>query len=115
MLWLLKTLLLTSLFLMSEMSAHADALRGKVIADVRCGPCHHLHSNHTKVGPGLAGIYGQAPTISGVPFDVWDEVSLDAWMLNPRRVKANTKMVMTPLSERHRKDIIDWLKTEASQ
>lgn len=114
MLLLLKTLLFSNLFLASVMSAHADTLRGKVVADVRCGPCHHLNSKHIKVGPSLAGIYGQAPTITGMPFDVWDDIALDAWMMNPRRVKANTKMVMTPITERDRKDIIAWLKSQAS-
>ena len=113
MLWLLKTVLLSNVLAFSALSAHADALRGKIVADVRCGVCHHLNSKHIKVGPGLAGIYGQPPTITGVPFDVWDEISLDAWMMNPRRIKANTKMVMTPLTERDRKDIIDWLKSQA--
>ncbi len=115
MLWPLKALLLSSLLLVSSLSAHADALRGKVVADVRCGPCHHMNIKHIKVGPTLAGVYGKAPTIVGVPFDVWDEISLDAWIMNPRRIKANTKMVMTPLSERDRKDIIDWLKSQASK
>jgi len=96
------------------MSAQADTLRGKVVAEVRCGPCHHLNSKHIKVGPALAGVYGAAPTITGVPFDVWDEISLDAWIMNPRRIKANTKMLIPPLSERDRKDIIDWLKSQGS-
>ncbi len=114
MLWHLRLLLLSNLFFAPVAFAEADILRGKVVANVRCGPCHHLESTHFKVGPGLAGTFGQAPTISGVPFDVWDELSLRPWLLNPRKVKGNTKMVMTPLSERDLIDIIAWLKSEGS-
>jgi len=91
--------------------AEVDALRGQVVATVRCAPCHHLDSSFIKVGPGLAGVYGRAPSITGVPFDVWNDVSLQAWLLNPRQVKANTKMLLPYLSERDRNDIIAWLKS----
>jgi len=91
--------------------ADIDAMRGKVVAGVRCAPCHHLNSNFIKVGPGLLGVYGRAPSISGVPFDIWDEMSLAAWLSNPRQVKANTKMLTPHLSDRDRDDIIAWLKT----
>ena len=115
MLWLLRLALLSNLLIASAVYAEEDALRGKVLADVRCGVCHHLNLKHLKVGPGLAGIYGEKPTITGVPFDVWDEISLQAWIMNPRRVKANTKMVMTPITERDCIDIIAWLKSQAAQ
>ncbi len=115
MLWLLKLLLLSNVLMISEVFAEANALRGKVVSVVRCAPCHHLHTNHIKVGPTLLNVFGQSPTISGVPFDVWNEASLQAWLTNPRKVKANTKMVLPHLSERDRNDIIAWLKSQASQ
>jgi len=82
---------------------------------VRCAPCHHLNSKHVKVGPGLLGIYGKKPNISGIPFDLWDDASLQAWLSNPRQVKANTRMVLLALAERDRNDIIAWLKASAEQ
>ncbi|MDX8398205.1 MAG: c-type cytochrome [Mariprofundaceae bacterium] len=107
----LRLLLLSSFFLPSQVIAEglADAIRGKVVASVRCGPCHHLNSNYMKVGPGLLGIYGKSPTIQGMPFEVWDDDSLQAWLINPRAVKANTRMVLPKMSERDRNDIIAWL------
>jgi len=92
-------------------AGQGDVERGKIVAGVRCGPCHDLNSNHIKVGPGLAGIYGKKPSIWGVPFDVWDEDALHLWLINPRQVKANTRMVLPALSEHDRNDIIAWLKT----
>jgi len=112
LLWLLKLLLLSNVLFVSQAFAEADALRGKVVTVVRCAPCHHLNSNHIKVGPSLLAVFGQSPTISGMPFDVWDEDALQAWLSNPRKVKANTKMVLPHLSERDRNDIIAWLKSQ---
>jgi len=79
---------------------------------VRCAPCHHLNSNHVKVGPSLLAVFDQPPTISGVPFERWDEAALQQWLLHPRKVKPNTKMLLPYLSERDRNDIIAWLKSQ---
>lgn len=107
----LQMLLLSNfLFFGVAMAAEGNAIRGKVVADIRCGPCHHLDSNYKKVGPGLAAIYGKKPSISGVPFDVWDDAALQAWLINPRQIKANTRMVLPAISERDRNDIIAWFK-----
>jgi len=107
----LRIVLLSNfLFSGAAIAAGGDIKRGGIVADIRCGPCHHLNSNHIKVGPGLAGIYGKKPSISGVPFDVWNDETLQAWLTNPRLVKANTRMVLPAMSERDRNDIIAWLK-----
>jgi len=107
----LRILLLSSLLAPCLVfAAEGDAQRGKIVAGVRCGPCHHLDSSYIKVGPGLLGVYGKYPSITGVPFDVWDDETLQAWLINPRQVKANTRMLIPALSERDRNDIIAWLK-----
>jgi len=90
-----------------------DPARGKVVAAVRCMPCHHLEAHSRSVGPSLKGIYGRAPSISGVPFDVWNEASLDAWLANPRAVKPNTRMAMPPIAQRDRADIIAWFALQS--
>jgi len=92
--------------------AHGDALRGKTVAMVRCGPCHHLNTDFIKVGPTLKGIYGRQPSIQGVPFDVWDDDALRAWLINPRTIKPNTRMLLPHLSIRDREDIIAWFKSK---
>jgi len=93
-------------------TAHAggDPARGWVVAKVRCQPCHFLNQKKRKLGPGLLGVYGRAPAISGVPFARWDSRALDAWLSNPRKVKSNTTMLMPPLQARDRADVIAWLR-----
>ncbi len=94
--------------------AIGDAERGRIVAQVRCGPCHYLDKPLRKVGPGLAGIYGRAPHISGVPFARWDEAALERWLAGPRAVKPNTRMELPPLTARDRRDIIAWLKRQGT-
>jgi cytochrome c len=104
------------LLLLVPVSVHAaDAQRGEVVAQVRCLPCHHLHSEWKRIGPGLKNIYGRAPTITGVPFDVWDDAALEAWLSGPRKIKANTPMSMPPLAARDRADLIAYFKADAKK
>jgi len=111
LIYFLQILLLSSLFVPSfAFAGQGDVERGKIVAGVRCGPCHALYSNRMKVGPSLVDIYGKKPSISGVPFAVWDDDALHTWLINPRLVKANTRMVLPAMSERDRNDIIAWLK-----
>ncbi|OIO69992.1 MAG: hypothetical protein AUJ56_06270 [Zetaproteobacteria bacterium CG1_02_49_23] len=91
-----------------------DAERGKVVAEVRCTPCHHLHLASVRIGPGLKDIFNRKPVIEGVPYERWDEVALDQWLTNPRAVKPNTEMVMPPLSGRDRSDVIAYLRQDKS-
>ena len=86
-----------------------DVERGRVVAGVRCGPCHYLDKPLKKVGPGLAGIFNRAPRIAGVPFARWDRQALNRWLSGPRKVKPNTRMFLPPLSARDRNDIVAWL------
>ncbi len=100
------------LLLCAPVPAYAvDAQRGEVVAQVRCLPCHNLYSQWKRVGPGLKNIYGRAPTITGVPFDTWNDAALEAWLSGPRRVKANTTMSMPPLAAGDRADIIAYFKS----
>jgi len=104
------------LFLAGQVDAWAaDAARGKVVASVRCTPCHHLEMTNVLIGPGLLGVYGRKPTITGVPFDVWDEKSLDIWLRNPRAVKPNTKMSIPPISVEDRADLIAYFRSQSER
>ncbi|MDQ6999626.1 MAG: hypothetical protein Q9M12_01910 [Mariprofundus sp.] len=93
----------------------ADAERGAVVAEVRCLPCHHLHSQWKRIGPGLKDIYGRAPTIIGVPFEVWDDAALEAWLSGPRKIKPNTRMSMPPIAARDRADLIAYFKNDVGK
>lgn len=115
MICFLRILLLSSfIFIGTAKALEVDIKRGEIVAAVRCGPCHHLDSNHIKVGPGLANIYAKKPSITGVPFEVWDDDALQAWLINPRQIKANTRMLLPAMSERDRNDIIAWLKASVT-
>jgi len=94
------------------LSCHAaDAERGAIVAQVRCTACHHLHSQWASIGPGLKGIYGRVPTITGVPFAVWDEAALEVWLSGPREIKPNTRMRIPPIAARDRADLIAYFKS----
>ncbi len=101
------------LLLVAPVSGYAaDAARGAVVAEVRCLPCHHLHSQWKRIGPGLKDIYGRAPTITGVPFEIWDDAALEAWLSGPRKIKPNTRMSMPPIAARDRADLIAYFKAD---
>jgi len=91
----------------------ADAERGAVIAKVRCMACHHLTTLSRSIGPSLKGVYGRAPTISGVPFDVWDDAALEAWLSGPRKIKPNTRMRIPPIAAADRADLIAYFERDA--
>jgi len=103
---------LTAAFLCASTAHAADAARGAVVARVRCMPCHFLNRTEKKLGPGLLGVYGRAPTITGVPFARWDARSLDMWLAGPRRIKKNTTMFLPLPEKRDRADVIAWLRAK---
>jgi cytochrome c2 len=76
-----------------------------------CGHCHRFESGFRKTGPSLQGLFGRIPKISGLPYTVWDEKSLDEWIENPTRVKPTTTMAMPGIkSAEKRAVIIEYLK-----
>lgn len=79
----------------------------------RCHACHDFRPDgKTKVGPPLYGVFGRAPSITGVPFSVWDENALDRWLTSPTSVKPGTKMRFEGFSEAaDRTAVIDYLKS----
>jgi len=88
-----------------------DSLPGAVLAKKKCASCHYLDRNLTRVGPSLKGILGRAPSISGVPFKIWDEASLNRWIENPTGIKPGTLMAIPGIkSAQERTAIIEYLK-----
>jgi cytochrome c len=88
-----------------------ESLPGASLTRKQCGSCHSIESGFRKVGPSLKGIFGRAPRISGVPYAVWDEKSLDKWIENPNKVKPRTAMAIPGnKSAEERAAIIEYLK-----
>jgi len=88
-----------------------ESLPGAELARKKCSTCHYLDRNVFKVGPPLKGIVGRAPTISGVPFEIWDEKALDQWLQDPTGIKPGTLMAIPGIkSAKERTDIIEYLK-----
>jgi len=92
----------------------ADAARGALIAQARCATCHHLDRTTPLIGPGLQGVFGRIPSISGVPFKRWGSTELDVWISNPRAIKPNTKMIIPPIRAKDRADLIAYFQAPAS-
>jgi len=88
-----------------------ESLPGAKLTRRKCGSCHYLDRNISKVGPSLKGVVGRAPTISGVPFERWDEQSLNQWLKDPAGIKPNTLMLIPGIkSAKERSAIIEYLK-----
>jgi len=92
-------------------SMERESFPGAKLTRRKCGSCHYLDRNLSKVGPSLKGIVGRAPTISGVPFERWDEQSLNQWLEDPTGIKPNTLMLIPGIkSAKERSAIIEYLK-----
>ena len=96
-----------------------DAARGQT-AFAKCAPCHAKDKTNG-VGPGLAGVLGShAGSVPGFRYSqamknssiVWDEKSLDAYIMAPQKTLPGTTMPFpgTP-SQEERTDLIAYLET----
>ena len=93
-------------------SGDGKPLSGAELVQKQCANCHSLDRDRRKSGPTLKGIFGRAPSISGVPYSAWDEPSLDAWIESPLTIKRGTRMAIPGIkSAADRQAIIEHLKT----
>jgi cytochrome c len=95
---------------------------GKAVFENQCAVCHATAPEFHKEGPSLAGVYGRragtAPFFAGykglrgADF-VWDERTLDAWLVDPRNFLdgRNTTMTLRLNDAGQRADVIAYLKT----
>jgi cytochrome c len=96
--------------------------RGKLVFQKRCAVCHSILPEVHKEGPSLAGIYGRRA--GTVPFFagyqglkgatiVWEQQSLDSWLLDPRGFLGgrDTRMSFRLEDDSERADVIVYMKT----
>jgi cytochrome c len=103
--------------------AEGDTAKGEKLYK-KCKACHSLEAGKKKVGPSLAGLFGRtAGTVEGFKYSaamkdsgiVWDEATLDSFLLKPKEVVPKTRMAFPGLKkEQDRMDMIAYLK-EATQ
>ncbi|ATX81586.1 Cytochrome c2 [Mariprofundus ferrinatatus] len=88
-----------------------ESMPGAAIARTECGNCHFFDKTVRKVGPSLKGIFGQAPRTKGIPVEVWNEVSLDAWIESPTGVHPETRMKIPGIKDAEKRAlIVEYLK-----
>lgn len=100
-----------------------DAARGATLFKQRCQTCHAIEpGGRNGIGPALFGVYGRkAGVTTGYAYSaalknasiVWNDPTLDAWLVKPAAVAKGTKMFMAPISKpQDRKDLIAYLRKQ---
>lgn len=101
----------------------ADATKGKVVFDARCGICHSATAapGGAVAGPNIFGIMGRkAAAVEGFSFYTpalknsgitWNEKIMDEFLANPMAKVPGTTMVIALPDPRVRTDVIAYLKT----
>lgn len=99
--------------------ADGDAIRGEKVF-VKCKSCHSLQAGTNKIGPSLAGLFGdKAGSVEGFKYSdamkssgiVWDERTLDEYLAKPAEKVPGTKMTFAGLNrEEDRQNLIAYLK-----
>src|SRR6266481_1882593 len=86
----------------------------------RCAGCHSTQAGQNKVGPTLAGVFGQTSgSVPGYSYSAalknahltWDEQTLDKFLQNPGGLVHGTKMFATVPDADTRQRVIAYLKS----
>jgi cytochrome c len=106
----------------AEGSINGDPETGKQLFEKRCTGCHSLDKN--KEGPRLRGVYGRrAGTVVDFRYSdelkasqiMWDEQSLDRWLINPDAMVTNSDMAFHVSNPQERADIIRFLRLSSGK
>jgi len=102
--------------------AVGDPVKGAQVFK-KCASCHTVNSGGANgIGPNLFGVAGEAVATGrgGFAFSdalkghggTWDDATLNAWLENPRKFAAGTKMTFAGLSNpQDRADVIAYLQS----
>ena len=97
-----------------------DPVVGEADFSTRCAACHATAAGQNKVGPSLAGVFGNASgTAPGFTYSAalksahvtWDDATLDKWLQSPSGLVRGTTMFASVPSGDDRQNIIAYLKT----
>jgi cytochrome c len=111
--------LLSTAVLAGPALAAGDPANGEKVFR-RCMACHVPDDSTNRLGPHLGGVYGrQAGAVEGFNYTqglveadfVWDEVTLDPWLADPKAVIPGTRMVLKLSKPEDRADVIAYLKS----
>ncbi|MDH4224190.1 MAG: hypothetical protein OEW12_00915 [Deltaproteobacteria bacterium] len=76
-----------------------------------CKSCHDISATKKSVmGPPLFGIMGAKPVGAGITVAVWDDKTMDQWLLDSKKVSSQSKMVYKVADGAKRAAIIAALK-----
>lgn len=106
-----------------EPERQPDPARGETLFRA-CLKCHAVNPGEVKIGPSLASVFGRRPGSEpafgysqdmidfGSSGAVWDEVTLDRFLVRPRAMIGGTKMVFEGFRKpADRDDLIAFLAT----
>jgi len=112
--------LLVSLLVLGSGDVAADLKEGARIFKDACAECHTLKEGRNKKGPSVYAVVGRkAATIGDYEYSdairssniVWDDATLDAYLLNPNKVVPGGKMKYEGLKDpEKRRNVIRYLK-----
>lgn len=106
----------------AEGAINGNSEIGKQLFEKRCTGCHSLDKN--KEGPRLRGVYGRkAGTVADFSYSdelkasqiMWDEQSLDRWLINPDAMVSNSDMAFHVSDPQERADIIQFLRLSSGK
>jgi cytochrome c len=100
----------------------SDLAKGKKVFN-KCRACHNIDKPKNKVGPHLIGVFGRTSgTVESFKYSksmkaaavVWDESTLDAFLIKPKSFIKGTKMTFVGLKKLvDRENVIAYLKSMA--
>jgi cytochrome c len=111
---------LATFFLCMNASFAADIDAGKSVFK-KCALCHTDEPEKNKIGPSLFGIVGrQSASLSNYNYSdamknfdhTWDPQTLDSYLIDPRAIVPETKMIFPGLKDKIERDnLIAYLET----
>ncbi|WP_036264106.1 c-type cytochrome [Methylocapsa aurea] len=112
---------MSALLLLAGLPCYAagDPVRGEALYQ-GCTDCHSIEQND--VGPKHGGVFGRkAGAVSDYSYSsalknsgiVWNEETLDKWLMDPQGLVPGAKMFFTVTNLQDRSDIIAFLRAQS--